>query len=99
MLRVLHDPLGQARELGAPLAGAVRRPGGARRVDRARAVRDLGRRVTAATAGQARQRAWDPVGRMRRRLDPGVAEAIEGRVRAEVEQATEQARAAVGASS
>lgn len=99
MLRVLRDPLGQARELGAPLAGAVRRPGGASRADRARALSSLGRRVTAATAGQARQRSWDPVARMRRRLDAGIAEAIERRVGVEVDAATEQALAAVGEAS
>jgi pyruvate dehydrogenase E1 component alpha subunit len=96
LLRVVGDPVAQAREIGGPLAAAARRPDGAGVIDQMKAVADLGRRVGTAALGQARQGPWDPVGRARRRLDGEVADAIDDRVTAAVEGAAARALALAG---
>jgi TPP-dependent pyruvate/acetoin dehydrogenase alpha subunit len=97
MLRVIEDPVGQVREIGTPLATAARRSDGAGVGNRVRALAGVGRRVASAAAGRARQRPWDPVARLRRRLSDDVTEAIDERVEIEVSRATERALAEIGA--
>jgi len=84
LLRVVDDPIGQAREIGGPLAAAARRSGPAGRIEQLRAATDLGRRVATTAAGQARWRQRDPVRRAERHLDSDVAAALKQRVDAEV---------------
>ena len=84
MLRVVHSPLAQARELGVPLADAARRPGAAGTLHQLKVAAGLGRRMATAATGHARQRRWDPLRRARRRLGDEVAGGIDERVNAEI---------------
>lgn len=98
VLRVVAEPVEQAKEIGGPLAAAARRTSPARTIDQVSAAADLGRRVATAALGQSRQRAWDPVARARRRLDADVAQGIDEHVAGDVAAAAAKALALVGAS-
>lgn len=91
LLRVVHSPLAQARELGVPLADAARRPGAAGTLHQLKVAAGLGRRVATAVAGHARHGSWDPLRRARRSLGDEVARGIDARVDAEVAEAAAQA--------
>jgi pyruvate dehydrogenase E1 component alpha subunit len=97
LLRIVGDPVSQAREIGGPLAAAARRPGGASATDRAKAAAGLGRRVATVAVGYARRESWDPLSRARRRLDDDVADAIDQRINAEVGEAADRALQSIGA--
>jgi TPP-dependent pyruvate/acetoin dehydrogenase alpha subunit len=98
LLRVVGHPVAQAREIGGPLAAAARRPEGVGSIEKTKAASELARRLVTVALGRSRQRSWDPVGLARRRLEPEVAEAIDGRVAAEIGDAAVRALALVGAS-
>lgn len=97
MLRVVHDPLGQARDVAVPLAAAARRAEGGRPGSRLGAVGAIAGRVGRAASGQIGQRRSDPLARARRRLDAGEVAAIDERVAAEVADAVEEALAGTDA--
>ena len=97
LLRIVGDPVSQAREVGGPLTAAARRPGGASTADRAKAAAGLGRRVATFAAGHARRGSWDPVARAHQRLDKEVADAIDQRINAEVGEAADRALVAIRA--
>jgi TPP-dependent pyruvate/acetoin dehydrogenase alpha subunit len=84
LVRVMHDPVGETRDLAGPLMAAVSRPDGSHRVEQARAAVAIGRRVARFVATQRRWHRWDPLVRARRRLDRGVTEGIDRRVQAEL---------------
>jgi len=93
MLRVLHDPLGQARDVAVPLAANARRADGGRATTRLGAVGAIARRVGRAASGQVGHRRSDPLVQARRRLDADAVAAIDERVATEVEQAVGHALA------
>lgn len=83
-LRPLREPATQAREMGAPMVAALRRPGtdagGA-----ARGLADLGRRLTLLAVGRIPDR--DPLRTGRRQLGDATARRIEARSVAELDAA------------
>lgn len=90
MLRILHEPVEQARQLARPLARAVgASPGGSLR-DRGRAAAGLTGRI-GALGLQRGLRRRDPLAHARRHLDPAVADQIESRARTRIEAAISRA--------
>jgi pyruvate dehydrogenase E1 component alpha subunit len=93
MLRVLHDPRGEAHDVAMPLAAAARRSDGGSAGSRVGAVGAVAMRVARAASGQIGHRRADPLARARRRLDAATATAVDERVAAEVADAVERALA------
>lgn len=96
LVRVMHDPFGESRDLVGPLITAVRRPDGSHRVEQARAGVAIGRRVTRFVATQRTWRRWDPLARARRRIDRGVTDGVDRRVQGEIAAAAEAVFERVG---
>lgn len=86
MLRILHEPVEQARQLAGPLARAAGAKTGGRLRDRGRAAAGLGGRL-AMLGLQRGLRRRDPLVDGRRHLASAVAAEIETRVQAEVDAA------------
>lgn len=93
MLRTLHDPLGEGRELAPGLVAAARATPGASGPDRARAAGELCRRF-AALAWQHARGDRDPVAHARRRLPAADADLIDERVTREVDAVLADVRSA-----
>lgn len=95
MLRVLDEPVGEARAMLPGLAKAAGHRLGASRSQRARAGLTLATRF--ATLGWQRAvRRRDPVLRSRRRLDPETAEAVDAAVASEMRACLDRVRALLG---
>jgi acetoin:2,6-dichlorophenolindophenol oxidoreductase subunit alpha len=92
MLRMLTEPLDQARQLGPPLMRAVLADGGARRTERMAALGGVGGRV-ARLALQYGFHRRDPLARARTLLPTDTAAKIDERVSAEVRAAAHAALA------
>lgn len=95
MLRILHEPVAQARQLAGPLSRAASATPGGAPGDRGRAVAGLTGRL-GMLGLQRGVRRRDPLVEARRRLPPAVADAIEARVRAEVDAAVTRALGRTG---
>ena len=93
--RMLEQPAGQAKEVGGPLLGALRRPRGAPARARAGGVAELTRRLGAVAAEISLPRR-DPLERARRLVGADVAARIDERIGAEVSRAAAAARAGAG---
>jgi acetoin:2,6-dichlorophenolindophenol oxidoreductase subunit alpha len=93
LLRPLRDPPGQARELGGPMLSALKRPGTRPRTS-ARGLGVLARRFMLLAGDRAIDH--DPLPRVRERLEPATARAIEERVGAEIDAAVRLVPTEVG---
>ena len=95
MLRMLAEPLDQARQLGPPLMRAVIADCGARPAARLAGLGGIGRRVARLTL-QYRLHRREPLARARALLDADTAAKIEERVSAEVQAAARNALSRAG---
>lgn len=95
--RVVSDPAGQARELGPPLAAALRAPSTAGIGDRGRGIATVAGSATVAMREMVRSRR-DPLAVARGRLDDDQAAVIDRTVADEVAEAVRAAGAGRGAS-
>ncbi|MCZ7526485.1 MAG: thiamine pyrophosphate-dependent enzyme [Acidimicrobiia bacterium] len=95
LLRVVNEPVGEARELSGPLGAATVASPGAPWRQRAAGLATLGATIGHAAADR-RLRRRDPLARARRRLEPAAAARLEERARDEVALAVEAALARAG---
>jgi TPP-dependent pyruvate/acetoin dehydrogenase alpha subunit len=96
IVRLLHDPRGQAEEWGPPMIQSARAKTGGSRGDQLGAVKVLTKRGARAARDYTVRARMDPVRHGRRLLEQAAAERIEASERQEVEQAVTEVRSAVG---
>jgi pyruvate dehydrogenase E1 component alpha subunit len=96
ILRLLRDPGAQAREWGPAILNSTRAVTGGSRVERARGLAVLTKRVGRAVRHWSLRSRMDPVRRGRRLLDESTADLLEISERQAIETAVASARATLG---